>query len=126
MPLEMPLTRNIADMNPEEIVKRYFKLIDSRDLGGLLDMFDYDAVVKEPFSKMTNLRGHSEIAAFLKVALMANANMRRKLDVKTNDKTGKVQALVMFEKGDRLTGQFMFDIDPETKKIRTLEIGFLT
>jgi ketosteroid isomerase-like protein len=126
MPWAMPLTRNIADMNPEEIVKRYFKLIDSRDLGGLLDMFDYDAVVKEPFSNMANLRGHSEIAAFLKVALMANAKMRRKLDVKANDKTGKVQSLVTFEKGDRLTGQFTFDIDPETKKIRSLEIEFPT
>jgi ketosteroid isomerase-like protein len=122
----MPLIRNIADMSGEEIVKRYFKLIDSGDLDCLLDMFDYDAVVKEPFSNMGELRGHSDITAFLKVAFMANANMRRKLEIKTNDKAGKARAIVTFEKGGRLTGQFTFDLDPETKKISVLKIEFLT
>ncbi len=122
----MPITRNIADLSSEEVVRRYFKLIDSKDLDSLVDMFDYEAVVKEPFSKMAELRGHSEISAFLKVALMANANMRRKLDIKTNEKTGKARALVTFEKGDRLKGQFTFDVDPATKKIRALKIEFLT
>lgn len=125
-PQEMPITRNIAELSSEEIVRRYFKLIESKDLDSLVDMFDYEAVVKEPFSKMAELRGHSEISAFLKVALMANANMRRKLDIKTNEKTSKARALVTFEKGDRLKGQFTFDIDPATKKIRVLKIEFLT
>jgi ketosteroid isomerase-like protein len=123
---EMPITRNIAELSNEDIVRRYFKLIDSKDLDSLVDMFDYEAVVKEPFSKMAELKGHSEISAFLKVALMANANMRRKLDLKTNEKTGRTRVLVMFEKGDRLTGQFTFDIDPATKKIRALKIEFPT
>jgi ketosteroid isomerase-like protein len=124
---KMPLVRNnIADMSGEEIVKRYFKLIDSTDLGRLIDMFDHDAVIKEPFSNMAELRGHSDISAFLKVALMANANMRRKLEIKTSEKAGKVRALVMFEKGDRLRGKFTFGIDPKTKKIKTLKIEFLT
>ncbi len=123
---EMPITRNIAELSLEEVVRRYFKLIDSKDLGGLVDMFDYEATVKEPFSKAAELRGQSEISAFLKVALMANSNMRRKLDMKTNEKAGKVRALVTFEKGDRLKGQFMFDIDPATKKIKALKIEFLT
>lgn len=122
----MPITRNIAELSYEDIVRRYFKLIDSKDLDSLVDMFDYDAVIKEPFSKAAELKGQSEIAAFLKVALMANANMRRKLDIKANEKTGKTRALVTFEKGDKLKGQFTYDIDPETKKIRSLKIEFLT
>lgn len=125
MTWEMPLTRNIADMSGQEIVRRYFKLIDSKDLDGLVDMFDEDAVLKEPFSKMAELRGHSDIAAFLKVAFMANSDMRRKLEIKANDRTGKARVLVKFEKGDSLTGQFIFDINPETKKIRALRIEFL-
>jgi len=122
----MTLTRNIAELSSEDIVRRYFKLIDSRDLDSLVDMFDYDAVVKEPFSKAAELKGRSEISAFLKVALMANANMRRKLELKANDKAGKVRALVTFEKGDKLKGQFTFEIDAATKKIRALNIEFLT
>lgn len=122
----MPLTRNISELKSEDIVRRYFKLIESKDLDSLVEMFDYEAVLKEPFSNMSELRGRSEISAFLKVALMANANMRRKLEIKSNEKTGKTRALVTFEKGDRLKGQFTFDIDPVTKKVRALKIEFLT
>lgn len=122
----MTLTRNIADLSNEDIVRRYFKLVDSRDLDDLVDMFDYDAVVKEPFSKAKELKGRSEIAAFLKIVLMANTNMRHKLDLHSKDNTSKVRALVTFEKGDKLRGQFTFDIDSVTKKIRELKIEFLT
>lgn len=122
----MPLTRSITEMSNEDIVRRYFKLIESKNLDDLVDMFDYDATLKEPFSNMPELRGRSEISAFLKVALMANSDMRRKLEIKSNEKTGKTRALVTFEKGDKLRGQFAFDIDPATKKIRALKIEFLT
>ncbi|HEX6067307.1 MAG TPA: nuclear transport factor 2 family protein [Nitrososphaera sp.] len=113
-------------MSNEDIVRRYFKLIESKNLDDLVDMFDYEAVLKEPFSNMSELKGSSEIAAFLKVALMANSDMRRKLEIKANAKNGKTRALVTFEKGDKLKGQFTFDIDPETKKITALKIEFLT
>ena len=123
---KMPLTRNITEMSNEDIVRRYFKLVESKNLDDLVDMFDYEAVLKEPFSNMSELKGRSEIAAFLKVALMANSDMRHKLEIKANDKNGKTRALVTFEKGDKLKGQFTFDIDPETKKITALKIEFLT
>lgn len=121
----MPVTRNITEMSFEDIVRRYFKLIESKNLADLVEMFDYDAVLKEPFSNMPELKGRSEIAAFLKVALMANSDMRRKLEIKANDKTGKTRALVTFEKGDKLKGQFTFEVDPATKKIMALKIEFL-
>lgn len=121
----MPLTRSITEMSYEDIVRRYFKLIESKNLDDLVDMFDYDAVLKEPFSKMPELKGRTEIAAFLKVALMANSDMRRKLEIKANERTGKTRALVTFEKGEKLKGQFTFDIDPATKKIKALKIEFL-
>lgn len=120
------MTRNISELSGEDIVRRYFKLIESKDLDSLVEMFDYEATLKEPFSNMPELRGRSEISAFLKVALMANTNMRRKLEIKSNPKTGKTRALVTFEKGDRLKGHFTFDIDPATKRIRDLKIEFLT
>jgi ketosteroid isomerase-like protein len=45
------LRNTIVELSNEDIVRWFFKLIDSRDLDCLLDIFDYDAVVIEPFSK---------------------------------------------------------------------------
>lgn len=117
------LRPTITELSNEDIVRRFFKLIDSRDLDRLLDLFDYDAVVIEPFSKAVKLSGRSEITSFLKVTSLANTNMRRKLELKSNYKTGRVRALVTSEKGDRLRSHFIFDIDPMTK---ALKIEFLS
>lgn len=113
-----------------EVVRKFFKLIDSgRDVGDLLDLFEYDAVVKEPFSKHSSssssagLRGRSEIEPFLKVALMASSDMRRKIRLEERqDGQNVVSALVTFEKGDRMRGRFVFELDPEGKKIRRLVV----
>jgi hypothetical protein len=64
-------------LSGEQIVQQYFKCVDSRDVYGILDLFDYDAVVYEPFSKVEVLHGRSAIEPFLRVAMMANSEMRR-------------------------------------------------
>ena len=64
-------------LSGEEIVAQYFKCMDSRDLDGMLELFDYDAAVYEPFSKVEGLHGKSAIEPFLKVAMMANNELRR-------------------------------------------------
>ena len=61
-------------LSGEEVIQRYFKCIDAKDLGSILYLFDYDAVVFEPFSNIEGgLRGRSSIEPFLKIAMMANA-----------------------------------------------------
>lgn len=115
-----------GDRTGSEVVRKFFKLIDSgRDVGDLLDLFEYDAVLKEPFSKHSSagLRGRSEIEPFLKVALMASSDMRRRIRLEERlDGKNVVNALVTFEKGDRLRGRFVFELDPEGKKIRRLTV----
>jgi hypothetical protein len=49
----------------------------SKDLEGMLELFDHDAIVYEPFSKEEGLYGISAIEPFLKVAMMANSELRR-------------------------------------------------
>jgi hypothetical protein len=39
-----------------EIINRFFFLIDERDICGLLDLFDENCIVKEPFSKINGLK----------------------------------------------------------------------
>jgi hypothetical protein len=118
----MPLTG-------EEMVYQYFKCIDSKDLDGILDLFDYDAVIREPFSNITGgLKGRSSIEPFLKVAMMANTSLQRTIKFEKSAKPNKITALVTFEKGDKVKGKFTFEFEDEPaggKKIRSLNIEFL-
>lgn len=115
----------------EEIVARYFRYIDSKDLDGLLDLFDYDAVVYEPFSKVGGgLHGRSAIEPFLKVAMMANSELRRTVKIEKTKKANnnRITALITFEKGEKVKGRFMFEFiegDSGEKRIKSLHIEFL-
>jgi hypothetical protein len=115
----------------EEIVARYFRYIDSKDIDGLLDLFDYDAVVYEPFSKVDGLHGKSAIEPFLKVALMANTELRRKIKIEKTKRTNNNQiiAFITFEKGEKVKGRFTFEFtdneDTGEKQIKSLHIEFL-
>lgn len=116
----------------EEIVARYFRYIDSKDLDGLLDLFDYDAVVYEPFSKVGGgLHGRSAIEPFLKVAMMANSELRRTVKIEKTKKANnnnRITALITFEKGEKVKGRFTFEFIEDhsgEKRIKSLHIEFL-
>ncbi len=114
----------------EELVNQYFKCIDSRDIGSILDLFDYDAVVYEPFSNITGgLKGRSSIEPFIKVAMMANANLKRKIKIEKPSKhdANRLVALITFEKGDKVEGKFTFKFEDHPsggKRINSLNIEF--
>jgi len=40
----------------KETIDRFFFLLDNRDVYGLIDLFDDNCIVKEPFSKMNGLK----------------------------------------------------------------------
>ena len=120
----------------EEIVARYFRYTDNKDLDGILDLFDYDAVVYEPFSKVGGgLHGRSAIEQFLKVAMMANRELRRTVKIEktkrtNNNNNDEIIALITFEKGEKVKGRFTFEFTDEgdssrEKKIKSLHIEFL-
>ena len=101
----------------------------------LLDLFAYDAVVYEPFSKLAGgLRGISAIKSFLKVAIMANDALKHDIIIEKKPQTtihdnsgnkddnnisyGKnnnksVAALVTFERGDSATARFTFELNSD-------------
>ena len=120
----MPLTN-------EDIVFQYFKFIENKDIDGILDLFDYDAVVHEPFSNITGgLKGRSSIEPFLKVAIMANSSLQRTIKIEKPSKpnANKITALITFEKGDKMKGRFTFEFEDDPaggKKIKSLDIEFL-
>jgi len=115
----------------EEVVYQYFRCIDGKDLSGILDLFDYEAVINEPFSNITGgLKGRSSIEPFLKVAMMANSNLKRTIMIEKPSKPdpNKIKAHITFEKGDKLKSKFTFEFQDDRaggKKIKSLRIEFL-
>lgn len=115
-----------------QIIHRYFELIGKKDVDGILELFaDADPVVYEPFStEKEGLRGKDAIKSFLRVAVMANEGLKRKIDF-ANNGDGSVTAEVTFERGTTLHGRFTFSFVNETgktepaKKIKSLRIRFI-
>lgn len=113
----------------EQIVACYFRRMDNKDLDGMLELFDYDAELYEPFSNITGgLKGRSSMEPFFKVAMMASSNLKRTIKIEKTNKPNTIIALATFEKGDRVRGRLTFQIvDDEAgrKKIKSLHIEFL-
>ena len=115
-----------------EMVNQYFRLITSKDVHGLLQLFDKDAIVYEPFSNVNGLQGSTMIENFLKVAFLANAGLKRTIKF-VDDSEDRVTAIVTFERGDSVMGKFAFifkimtDNNGNTisKKIAILKIEFI-
>jgi ketosteroid isomerase-like protein len=136
----------------KEIVLQYFRLLQTKDIDGLKNLFWHDAIVYEPFSKMEKgLRGWSQIEPFLKVAIMANESLSSKIIVEdpgllkdtdsedkpytnNSNKNGDiVEALVTFQKDEAIEAKFRFELSSQTntvdsskqKRIRSLHIQFI-
>jgi hypothetical protein len=96
-----------------------------------MELFAPDAIVYEPFSKITGgLKGKRAIESFLRVAIMANDTLdtllhrivfeketnlnEPKSDYKgsndNNNNTNLITALVKFEKGDSVMARFTFEL----------------
>ena len=138
----------------KEIILQYFRLLQTKDIDGLRNLFWHDAIVYEPFSNMERgLRGWSQIEPFLKVAIMANESLSSKIivdesgllkDTSSEDKQKKdnnnaskssdiVEALVTFRKDKALEAKFRFELSNQTntvdsskqRKIKALHIQFI-
>ncbi|HEY9385584.1 MAG TPA: hypothetical protein VIP70_00965 [Nitrososphaeraceae archaeon] len=127
----------------KEIISQYFRLLQSKDIDGLKNLFWHDAIVYEPFSKIEHgLIGWSQIEPFLKVAIMANESLSSKIIVKdprlikdkqANENSDIVEALVTFQKDKSIEAKFRFELSNQTntvdssrqKKIKVLHIQFI-
>jgi hypothetical protein len=118
--------------NSEDIVFEYFKLIKNKDIETLMELFAPDAIVYEPFSKITGgLKGKRSIEYFHTVAIMANDTLEHQIVIekeanpnepksdykcssnnksRNNNNANLITALVKFQKGDSVIGRFMFEL----------------
>jgi hypothetical protein len=126
----------------EQIVHEYFRLIRTKDIYRLLDLFMDDAIIHEPFSKSEDgkgrLQGKNAIESFLTVAMMASEGLREEIEIekpklRRDIDMSKVIAYVTFERGGKLQAIFTFEISSEEncnslqkqKKIKSLDIQFV-
>jgi hypothetical protein len=140
------LEHTYATVN-KSIVYEHFRLIKNKDIDGILNLFDENAIIYEPFSNIEGgLQGKSAIKPFFDIVLMANDGLQYKIEfVKAQDGSNnenkedsdQVTTLVTFEKGGTVQGQFTFKLRSEeeeqyrswggdrAKKIQTLHIEFI-
>lgn len=122
-------TKESIPLTGDQIVARYFRCLDNKDIDGMLDLFDYDAELYEPFSNIPQgLKGRSSIEPFFKVAMMANSNLQRTIKIEKTSKPNTIIVLVIYEKGDKVKSRLTFhfeDNEDGRKKIKSLHIEFL-
>jgi hypothetical protein len=118
-------------------VFEYFRLIKNKDIERLMDLFAPDAIIYEPFSKLTGgLKGKQAIESFLRIVIMANDALQHHIIIEkdsdihrseVDDKDSRnnknnnnssynmklITALVMFEKGDSLKARFRFELSSD-------------
>ena len=127
--------------NDEDIIFEYFRLIKNKDIEQLMDLFAEDAIIYEPFSKLTKgLKGKSAIESFLRIAIMANDTLQHNIIIEKENQNNNeksynstsIVALVTFERGDTMKARFVFELgknnnhvfDSKQKKIKALHIQF--
>ena len=124
---------SFAVLSNREMVNEYFRRVTEKDVRGLLQLFDEDAVVFEPFSNIKGgLVGRTMIENFLKVVVMANEGFKRTIRF-VDELEDRVTAIVTFERGDSVTGKFEFSFIIRSnsegvqvsKKIGNLRIEFI-
>lgn len=124
---------SFGPLSNREMVEEYFRRVEKKDVKGLLQMFDEDAVVLEPFSNIKGgLTGKTMIENFLRVVAMANDGFKRTIKF-VDESEDRVTAIVTFERGDSVTGKFVFSFVIKSnsegvqigKRIGTLRIEFI-
>ena len=121
----MSRRKNATLKSERDIVFEYFRRIMDKDVSGLLDLFTYDAVIYEPFSKAediqgktTGLHGKQSIEPFLGVVVMANEGLECNITIDkiiekmngSNNKSTEISAFVTFERGNKITARFTFEL----------------
>jgi hypothetical protein len=130
--------RKVHYSNYEDIVSDYFNLIKIKDIERLMNLFSPDAIIYEPFSKVTGgLKGRHAIESFLKIVIMAsdalqnhivienvtdkncscvdgNHNHNAKNSCNNSFDTKVINALVTFERGNSLKARFTFGLSHDS------------
>lgn len=114
----------------QKLVFECFKLASQNKIEELLELFADDVIIYEPFSKKEEgLHGKPAVRSYLNMMTLASDDSLHYNISIEEDSNDKIVALVVFEKGDKITAKFAFEITPskdnKNKKIRVVRVEFL-
>ena len=114
----------------QKLVFECFELASQNKVEELLELFADDVTIYEPFSKKEEgLHGKPAIRSFLNMMTLASDDSLRYDISIEEDKSDKVVALVIFEKGDKIEARFSFEMSAadkeKDKKINVVRVEFL-
>lgn len=122
----------LAPMLPSKnTVYSYFRAIKDKDIDNLIDMFEDDAVIQEPFSKEDQLRKMRYFKSFFQIVCILEYDLY--FEEETDDNGASV--LCTFQRGETVCARFCFRFGSSTRinakgiierKIEKLEIQFLS
>lgn len=114
----------------QKLVFECFKLASQKKIEEMLELLADDVIIYEPFSKKENgLQGKPAVRSFLNmITLAGDDSLHYDISVE-EDSNDKIVTLVVFEKGDKITSKFTFEMTPskakDKKKIRVVRVEFL-
>jgi RimJ/RimL family protein N-acetyltransferase len=114
----------------QKLVFECIKLASQNKIEELLELFADDVIIYEPFSKKEEgLHGKPAVRSYLNMMTLASDDSLHYNISIEEDSNDKIVALVVFEKGDKITAKFAFEMTPskdnKNKKIRVVRVEFL-
>lgn len=129
------------EKDDQHIVLKYFRLIDEKDLPGILNLFTEDCTIYEPFSRdlLSNegktkkpLKGRNEIESFFHVVMMASDGLKHEIEfvcppikhtrqvgdtgISTSSSVVSVLATFYGKEGNKLKQKLVFHLVAEQKR----------
>lgn len=110
----------------KKTVLKFFDALKEKDVGGMLDLFDDNCIVREPFSTEVSLNGKADVKSFLSTMCYAceGVDCSVLFEAAANNDFESL-AKCEFRLGDSVTGHFRFKFKPfsdEIEKARSLKI----
>lgn len=113
----------------------YFKSIKEKDIDNLIDLFEDQAEIQEPFSKESPLRDKHNFRSFFQIVCMANKELVNDIFFEDATDDNALSVLCTFQKGKTVCARFSFLFGPNMRmnakgimerKIKRLQIQFIS
>ena len=96
-------------------VYSYFRAIKDKDIDKLVDMFEDDAVIQEPFSKEDQLRNKRNFKSFFQIVCMASEVLEYDLYFEEETDDNGTSVLCTFQRGETVCARFCFRFGSSTE-----------
>jgi hypothetical protein len=113
----------------------YFKSVKEKDIDNLIDLFEDQAEIQEPFSKESPLRDEHNFRSFFQIVCMANEELDHDIFFEDETDDNALSVLYAFQKGKTVCARFSFRFGPNMRmnakgimerKIKRLQIQFIS